>query len=82
MFFTSYRSGEALVWRVSLETGDQTQLTHGAPVHPFSAALHPDGETLIVTRGAELGECSISPAGEWLPAAYKRGGEAGLVAGR
>ena len=97
MFFTSYRSGEAQVWRASLETGEQTQLTHGAAVHPFSAALHPDGETLIVTRGgglwagdrricefagAELGECSISPDGEWLTAAYKRGGESGLVAGR
>lgn len=97
MFFTSYRSGEAQVWRASFATGEQTQLTQGAPVHPFSAALHPDGKTLIVTRGgglwandrrifefagAELGECSISPDGEWLTAAYKRGDESGLVAGR
>jgi hypothetical protein len=97
MFFTSYRTGDAQVWRASLETGEQTQLTHGAPVHPFSPALHPDGKTLIVTRGgglwagdrrifefagAELGECSITPDGEWLTAAYKRGGESGLAAGR
>ena len=97
MFFTSYRSGDAQVWRASLETGEQTQLTYGAPLHPFSAALHPDGKTLIVTRGgglwagdrrifefadAQLGECSISPDGEWLTAAYKRGAESGLAVGR
>ena len=95
MFFTSYRSGDAQVWKASLETGEQTQLTQGAPVHPFSAALH--GETLVVTKGgalwagdrcifefkdAELGECSISPDGEWLTAAYKRGKGWGLVTGR
>jgi hypothetical protein len=97
MFFTSHRTGEAQVWRASLETGEQTRITRGAPVHPFSAALHPDGKTLIVTRGgglwaddrsvfewagAQLGECSISPDGEWLTAAYRRGGESGLVAGK
>lgn len=101
MFFTSYRSGNAQVWRASLETGEQTQITLGDPIHPYSPALHPDGETLIVTRGgslwaefdggqrcifelpgAELGECSISPDGEWLTAAYKQGAQSGLVAGR
>src|ERR1017187_3434053 len=75
MFFTSYRSGAAQIWQASLETGETSQITHGAPIHPFSAALHPDGHSLVVTRGgglwvgdrcifevrhAELGECSIS----------------------
>jgi dipeptidyl aminopeptidase/acylaminoacyl peptidase len=101
MFFTSYRTGNAQVWKASLETDEQTQLTHGAPIHPYSPALHPDGQTLIVTRGgslwagcskearlifefkeAELGECSISPDGEWLTAAYKQGKQSGIVAGR
>ena len=97
MFYTSYRSGDAQVWRTSLVSGETEQLTHGAPVHPFSPALHPNGHDLIVTRGgglwtgdrcifeakdAELGECSISPDGEWLTAAYKKGGESGLVTGR
>jgi len=96
MFFTSYRSGNAQVWKASLETGEQTKITHGAPVHPYSAALHPGGE-VVVTRGsalwvgdrvvfdapdAELGECSITRDGEWLTAAYKRGAQCGLVAGR
>ena len=97
MFYTSYRSGDAQVWRTSLVSGETEQLTHGASVHPFSPALHPNGHDLIVTRGgglwtddrcvfeakgSELGECSISPDGEWLTAAYKQGRESGLVAGR
>jgi hypothetical protein len=103
MFYTSYAGGLPQVWQVSLETGETTQLTSGAPIHPFSAALRPGGDVLVVTRegslwaidvrehgerrifdyaGAELGECSISRDGEWLTAAYKKGAEAGLVAGR
>lgn len=97
IFFTSYRSGQPQVWKASLATGEQIQLTHGAPIHPYSPALHPNGHDLIVTRGGalwsgerlifdakdtELGECSISPDGEWLTAAYKKGRESGLVTGR
>jgi oligogalacturonide lyase len=54
MFFTSYRTGEAQLFEISLGTGETRQLTRGAPIHPFSAALHPDGRTLVVTRGGEL----------------------------
>jgi oligogalacturonide lyase len=54
MFFTSYRTGSAQLFEASLESGDARQITSGAPIHPFSAALHPDGETLIVTRGGGL----------------------------
>jgi hypothetical protein len=103
MFYTSYVTDQPQVWRVCLKTGDSRQLTHGGPVHPFSAALHPGGDSLVVTRssglwsiacadetercifeapGAELGECSISPDGEWLTVAYKKGSECGLFAGR
>jgi hypothetical protein len=102
MFFTSYRTGSAQLWEASLESGVERQLTAGAPIHPYSAALHPDGRTLVVTRGgglwaidretlaerrivetgAELGECSIDRDGEWLTAAFQRGGQRGLVAGR
>jgi len=91
IFFTSYRTGDAQLFELSLATGESRQLTHGAPIHPYSAALHPDGETLVVTRGGELwaigrgtleerrifafagmqlGECSISPDGGWLTAAF------------
>src|SRR5262249_19587921 len=54
MFFTSYRTGGAQLFEVSLETGDERQLTRGEPIHPYSAALHPDAETLVVTRGGAL----------------------------
>jgi hypothetical protein len=103
MFFTSYRSGSPQVWQASLDSGELRQITTGAPIHPFSPALHPSGAALLVTRGgslwvvtldgasercvfkmpaAELGECSISPDGLWLTAAYKQGAHSGLVAGR
>ena len=97
LFFTSYRTGDAQLFAVSLATAETRQLTHGAPIHPFSAALHPNGETIVVTRGgglwagdrciaefagAQLGECSISRDGEWLTAAFQRGSERGLVVTR
>ncbi len=96
MFFTSYRSGGAQLWSASLDTGEMRQITYGPSIHPYSPALHPGGD-IVVTRGgslwageriifeatdAELGECSISPDGEWLTAAYKQGTERGLVTGR
>jgi oligogalacturonide lyase len=103
LFFTSYRTGAPQLFEVSLDSEETRQLTAGPPIHPFSAALHPDRRTLVVTRGgglwaidrsapaerqiaeldgAELGECSISSDGAWLTAAYKRGAETGLAAGR
>src|SRR5438067_8844017 len=54
MFFTSYRTGAAQLFRVELDTGETTQLTHGEPIHPYSAALNPDGATIVVTRGSGL----------------------------
>jgi len=54
MFFTSYRTGSPQLFEVSLESGDTRQLTFGPPIHPFSAALHPGGDSLVVTRGGGL----------------------------
>jgi len=54
MFFTSYRTGSPQLFEISLDSGETRQLTHAAPIHPFSPALHPDAETLIVTRGGGL----------------------------
>ena len=103
MFFTSYRTGSPQLFEVTLESAETRQLTSGAPIHPFSAALHPGGDALVITRGCglwaidrrtlgerriveqsgtELGECSISRDGEWMTAAYKRGADCGLIAGR
>lgn len=103
MFFTSYRTGSPQLFEISLDSGETRQLTMGPPIHPFSAALHPSGDALVVTRagglwaidrrslsercildrpGVELGECSISPNGQWLTAAFKLGSSRGLLAGR
>jgi oligogalacturonide lyase len=54
MFFTSYQTGCAQLFEASLDSGETRQITSGAAIHPFSAALHPDGETLIFTRGGGL----------------------------
>jgi oligogalacturonide lyase len=54
MFFTSYRTGAPQLFEVSLAGGEARQLTGAAPIHPFSPALHPDGRTLVVTRGGGL----------------------------
>ena len=54
IFFTSYRTGSAQLFEASLDSGDARQITTGGAIHPFSAALHPDGETLVFTRGGAL----------------------------
>jgi oligogalacturonide lyase len=97
MFFTSYRTGAAQLFAIVLATGETRQLSDGAPIHPYSAALHPDGRTIVVTRGgglwagdrciaempgAQFGECSISRDGEWLTAAFKQGTSNGLIVTR
>jgi oligogalacturonide lyase len=54
MFFTSYRTGTAQLFEISLVSGETRQLTSGAAIHPFSPALHPDRKTLVITRGGGL----------------------------
>jgi len=54
IFFTSYRTGIAQLFEASLDSGEGRQITSGEAIHPFSAALHPDGETLVFTRGGGL----------------------------
>jgi hypothetical protein len=51
LLFVSYRSGAAHLYEISpWPGGDIIQLT-GDPIHPFSAAYHPDGERIIFVRG-------------------------------
>jgi hypothetical protein len=104
LIFISYRTGRAQLYEVApFPEGNIRQLTDGPPIHPFSPAIHPDGERLFYVRGgaicvldrqtllerviveftgAQLGEVSLDPTGEWLTAAAKIGGTSGLVAGR
>ncbi|MCW5980099.1 MAG: PD40 domain-containing protein [Bryobacteraceae bacterium] len=104
LIFVSYRTGTAQLFEVTpFPGGDIRQLTGGQPIHPFSPAIHPEGDRILFVRGgaiwqvdrrtlaeerivdfpgAQLGECSLDPAGEWITAAAKRGPENGLVVGR
>ena len=54
MFYTGYRDGIPQLFHIHLDGGEPEPLTSGPPIHPFSPALHPDGETLVVTRGGGL----------------------------
>lgn len=59
LLFTSYRTGSAQLYAAAMADGTIQQLTDGAPVHPFSASLHPDGETVFFVRGGEVWALSL-----------------------
>jgi len=54
VLFISYRSGGAQLYSIDpFPDGPILQLTDGAPIHPFSPAIHPDGDSVFfVRRGA------------------------------
>ena len=54
LFFTSYRTGSAQLFLASFPEGDIVQLTDGPAIHPFSAVLHPFGETIVFVRGGSF----------------------------
>lgn len=57
ILFVSYRSGSAQLYCAEYPEGDIVQITHGAPIHPFSPALHPNGEEVVFARRGAL--CAI-----------------------
>lgn len=55
MIFTSYRTGSAQLFAVeAFPHGPLRQWTEGTPIHPFSAAIHPDGERVFFVRGGSV----------------------------
>jgi hypothetical protein len=51
MIFVSTRSGGAQIHAISpFPGGEIRQLTSGVPIHPFSPAIHPDGERIFFVR--------------------------------
>jgi len=54
LLFTSYRTGTAQLFEVRLSGGEIRQLTAGEPIHPYSPALAPDGETVYFVRGGSI----------------------------
>lgn len=65
LLFTSYRTGSAQLFAATLPGGDLLQLTDGPAVHPFSASIHPDGETVFFVRGGEVWGLSLRDLHEW-----------------
>lgn len=51
LVFTSCRTGQAQVFEAAFPGGRLRQLTEGAPVHPYSPTLAPDGRRLYFVRG-------------------------------
>ncbi|HZT32846.1 MAG TPA: oligogalacturonate lyase family protein [Bryobacteraceae bacterium] len=54
LIFTSYRSGSSQLFEVAFPDGEIRQLTDGPAIHPFSPAIHPDGERIFFVRGGEV----------------------------
>ena len=54
IIFTSYRSGNAQLFKARFPEGDIMQMTDGVPIHPFSPAIHPDGRTLFFVRRGSI----------------------------
>jgi oligogalacturonide lyase len=55
MIFTSYRTGSAQLFEVTrFPDGEIRQLTGDAAIHPFSPAIHPDGERVFFVRGGAV----------------------------
>jgi oligogalacturonide lyase len=57
LMFISYADGAPQIYEVSLDSGEQRQITRGAGIHPFSAAQHPDDMEIVFTRRDSL--CAV-----------------------
>jgi hypothetical protein len=55
LIFISYRSGAAQLYSIdAFPHGPIRQWTDGAPLHAFSPAIHPNGETVLFVRGGAI----------------------------
>jgi oligogalacturonide lyase len=55
LIFTSYRAGSAQLFEISpYPAGEIRQLTDGPAIHPFSPAIHPDGQFVFFVRGGAI----------------------------
>ena len=60
VIFTSYRTGCAQIFEAVWPDGPIRQLTAGPAIHPFSPAIHPDGDRVFFVRGGEIWEVNRS----------------------
>ncbi|MBI3683362.1 MAG: PD40 domain-containing protein [Acidobacteria bacterium] len=54
LLFTSYRTGAAQLFEAGFPDGGIRQLTDGPAIHPFSAAIHPSGESVFFARRGDI----------------------------
>jgi hypothetical protein len=52
--FTSYRTGQPQLHELEFPDGAVRQLTSGAPIHPYSATISPDGAEVFFTRAGRI----------------------------
>ncbi len=71
MLFTSYRSGAAQLYSVEeFPHGPVRQWTDGEPIHPFSPAIHPEGDRVFFVRGGSVWEIRRDSLAERLIARF------------
>ena len=54
VLFTSYRTGTPQLFEAAFPDGEMRQLTDGAAIHPFSPAIHPNGDLVFFVRDGEI----------------------------
>lgn len=54
LLFTSYRTGSPQLFEAGFPEGEIRQLTTGAPIHPYSPALGPEGDRVFFVRGGGI----------------------------
>jgi hypothetical protein len=54
LIFTSYRTGAAQLFDAAFPDGAIRQLTGGAPIHPYSPSLSPEGDRVFFVRGGSI----------------------------
>jgi hypothetical protein len=69
ILFTSYRTGSPQLFTADFPAGEIRQLTTGAPIHPYSAAIR--GTRVFFVRGGEVWSIDLATSEERLIAAFE-----------
>ncbi len=70
VLFTSYRTGSPQLFEAGFPDGEIRQLTDGQAIHPFSPAIHWDGDVVFFVRGGSIRSISRRTLAETLIAEF------------